>query len=42
MQDRPLYVNTFNQSAIIARRYRLLAIASFFLAAGVLTIYLMQ
>ena len=41
MQDRPLYVNTFNQIAIIAHRYRLLAMASLLLAAGDLTIYLM-
>jgi hypothetical protein len=42
MQDRPLYENTFNQSAIIDRRYRVFAIISFVLAASLLTIYLLQ
>ena len=42
MQDRPLYENTFNQSAIVDRRYRMLAIVSFVLAAGLLTLYLLQ
>ncbi len=42
MQDRPLYDNEFNHSAIINRRYRLFAIISFILAASLLTIYLLQ
>lgn len=42
MQERPLYDNVFNQSAIIDRRYRLFAIISFVLAVSLLTIYLLQ
>ncbi|MEP7152446.1 MAG: hypothetical protein ABI856_12110 [Nitrospira sp.] len=42
MQDRPLYENTFNQSAIIDRRYRWIALASFILFLGVLALYLLQ
>ena len=42
IQERPLYDNVFNQSAIIDRRYRLFAIISFVLAVSLLTIYLLQ
>jgi hypothetical protein len=42
MNERMLYENTFNHSAIINRRYRLLALISSLLAGGLLTFYLLQ
>lgn len=42
MNDRPQYENTFNHSAIINRRYRWFALASFLLAACVLAFHLMH
>ncbi len=42
MNERPVYPNTFNQGAIIDRRFRLLALASALVAGGLLTFYLLQ
>ncbi len=42
MFERKLYENWFNESAVIDRRYRRLALASVILSLGVLALYLLQ
>ncbi len=42
MNQRKLYENWFNESAIIDRRYRRLAMASLVLALGALLLYFLS
>ncbi len=42
MNERKLFPNTFNQTAINNRRYRWVALASSLITGGLLTLYLLN
>lgn len=42
MDQRPVYDNTFNQAAIIERRYRWIALVCSLLVGALLTAYLLE